>query len=152
MSKKEILIISGPNLNLLGAREENIYGKISLSKIYGQIEKTIDNDKFKVHCKQSNSESEIIDWIQNAYDKIDGIIINAGGYTHTSIAIRDALKFYNGYIVEIHMSNIHAREEFRHNSMISGVSHGIIIGFGARSYFLAIHALETHFIEDKIND
>ena len=96
-----------------------------------------------IECKQSNSESKIIDLIQNAQNKFNGIIINAGGYTHTSVSIRDALKYFNGYIIEIHMSNIHAREEFRKISMISGVSDGLIVGFGPDSYYLALIAIKS---------
>ena len=101
------------------------------------------NKNLLVECKQSNSESEIIDFIQNAQNEFDGIIINAGGYTHTSVSIRDALKYFDGYIIEIHMSNIHAREEFRKISLISGVSDGLIVGFGPESYFLALEAITS---------
>ena len=101
------------------------------------------NKDLLVECKQSNSESEIIDFIQNAQNEFDGIIINAGGYTHTSVSIRDALKYFDGYIIEIHMSNIHAREEFRKISMISGVSDGLIVGFGPDSYYLALKAITS---------
>ena len=143
MSKKKVLVISGPNLNLLGNREKNIYGEVSLNEIHLKMEDIIINKNLLVECKQSNSESDIIDFIQNAQNKFDGIIINAGGYTHTSIAIRDALKYFTGYIIEIHMSNIHAREEFRKISMISGVSDGLIVGFGPDSYYLALKAITS---------
>ena len=143
MSKKKVLVISGPNLNLLGAREKNIYGDVSLKEIYLKMENISVNEDLIVECKQSNSESEIIDFIQNAQREFDGIIINAGGYTHTSVSIRDALKYFDGYIIEIHMSNIHAREEFRKISMISGVSDGLIVGFGPDSYYLALKAITS---------
>ena len=143
MSKKKVLVISGPNLNLLGNREKNIYGEVSLKEIHLKMEDISIKDNLLVECKQSNSESEIINFIQSAQNKFDGIIINAGGYTHTSVSIRDALNYFNGYIIEIHMSNIHAREEFRKNSMISGVSDGLIIGFGPDSYFLALKAMKS---------
>ena len=143
MSKKKVLVISGPNLNLLGAREKNIYGDASLKEIYLKMEGISANKNLLVECKQSNSESEIIDFIQNAQNEFDGIIINAGGYTHTSVSIRDALKYFDGYIIEIHMSNIHAREEFRKISMISGVSDGLIVGFGPDSYYLALKAIKS---------
>ena len=143
MSKKKVLVISGPNLNLLGAREKNIYGNVSLKEIYLKMENISANKNLLVECKQSNSESEIIDFIQNAQNEFDGIIINAGGYTHTSVSIRDALKYFDGYIIEIHMSNIHAREEFRKISMISGVSDGLIVGFGPDSYYLALKAITS---------
>ena len=141
MSKKKVLVISGPNLNLLGAREKDIYSDVTLKEIYLKMMDISSNKDLIVECKQSNSESKIIDLIQNAQNKFNGIIINAGGYTHTSVSIRDALKYFDGYIIEIHMSNIHAREEFRKISMISGVSNGLIVGFGPESYYLALEAM-----------
>ena len=143
MPKKKVLVISGPNLNLLGAREKDIYGDVTLKEIYLKMMDISSNKDLIVECKQSNSESEIIDFIQNAQNKFNGIIINAGGYTHTSVSIRDALKYFDGYIIEIHMSNIHAREEFRKISMISGVSDGLIVGFGPDSYYLALKAITS---------
>ena len=143
MSKKKVLVISGPNLNLLGTREKNIYGDVSLKEIYSKMEDISANIDLLIECKQSNSESEIIDFIQNAQNEFDGIIINAGGYTHTSVSIRDALKYFDGYIIEIHMSNIHTREEFRKISMISGVCDGLIVGFGPDSYYLALKAITS---------
>ena len=143
MSKKKVLVISGPNLNLLGAREKDIYGDVTLREIYLKMMDISSNKDLIVECKQSNSESEIIDFIQDAQNEFDGIIINAGGYTHTSVSIRDALKYFDGYIIEIHMSNIHAREEFRKISMISGVSDGLIVGFGPDSYYLALKAITS---------
>ena len=143
MSKKKVLVISGPNLNLLGAREKDIYGDVTLKEIYLKMMDISSNEDLIVECKQSNSESEIIDFIQDAQSEFDGIIINAGGYTHTSVSIRDALKYFDGYIIEIHMSNIHTREEFRKISMISGVSDGLIVGFGPDSYYLALKAITS---------
>ena len=143
MSKKKVLVISGPNLNLLGAREKDIYGDVTLREIYLKMMDISSNKDLIVECKQSNSESEIIDFIQDAQSEFDGIIINAGGYSHTSVSIRDALKYFDGYIIEIHMSNIHAREEFRKISMISGVSDGLIVGFGPDSYYLALKAITS---------
>tara|TARA_Y100000746_G_scaffold210624_1_gene201060 strand:+ start:69 stop:506 length:438 start_codon:yes stop_codon:yes gene_type:complete len=143
MSKKKVLVISGPNLNLLGAREKDIYGDVTLKEIYLKMMDISSNEDLIVECKQSNSESEIIDFIQDAQSEFDGIIINAGGYSHTSVSIRDALKYFDGYIIEIHMSNIHAREEFRKISMISGVSDGLIVGFGPDSYYLALKAITS---------
>ena len=143
MSKKKVLVISGPNLNLLGAREKDIYGDVTLKEIYLKMMDISSNKDLIVECKQSNSESEIIDFIQDAQSEFDGIIINAGGYSHTSVSIRDALKYFDGYIIEIHVSNIHAREEFRKISMISGVSDGLIVGFGPDSYYLALKAITS---------
>ena len=143
MSKKKVLVISGPNLNLLGAREKDIYGDVTLKEIYLKMMDISSNKDLIVECKQSNSESEIIDFIQDAQSEFGGIIINAGGYSHTSVSIRDALKYFDGYIIEIHMSNIHAREEFRKISMISGVSDGLIVGFGPDTYYLALKAIKS---------
>ena len=143
MSKKKVLVISGPNLNLLGAREKDIYGDVTLKEIYLKMMDISSNEDLIVECKQSNSESEIIDFIQDAQSEFGGIIINAGGYSHTSVSIRDALKYFDGYIIEIHMSNIHAREEFRKISMISGVSDGLIVGFGPDTYYLALKAIKS---------
>ena len=140
MINKSILVISVPNLNLLGNREEKYYGNISLDEIYGKIKKIAHSNDITIECKQSNSESKIIEWIQNAKNSFKAIIINAGGYTHTSVSIRDSLKLFDGLIIEIHMSNVHSREDFRHKSLISGVSSGIIIGFGEQSYYLAVNA------------
>ena len=142
MTIKNIIVISGPNLNLLGTREKDIYGPATLEEIHTKLEDNSKNQNIQIQCFQSNSETEIIELIQDAQNKFDGIIINAGGYTHTSVAIRDALKYFNGYKIEIHMSNIHAREKFREISMISGVCDGIIVGFGAQSYFLALEAIK----------
>jgi len=142
MTIKNIIVISGPNLNLLGTREKDIYGPATLEEIHTKLEDNSKNQNIQIQCFQSNSETEIIELIQDAQNKFDGIIINAGGYTHTSVAIRDALKYFGGYKIEVHMSNIHAREKFREISMISGVCDGIIIGFGAQSYFLALEAIK----------
>ena len=142
MTIKNIIVISGPNLNLLGMREKDIYGSETIEEIHSKLEDNSKNENIQIQCVQSNSESEIIELIQDAQNKFDVIIINAGGYTHTSIAIRDALKYFSGYKIEIHMSNIHAREKFREISMISGVCDGIIVGFGAQSYFLALESIK----------
>lgn len=147
MSLKRILVISGPNLNILGKREPEIYGELSLENIYFNMQNMIDETKYQLVCKQSNSETEIIDWIQDAYDRYNAIIINAGGYTHSSVSIRDALKNFDGFKIEIHLSNIHAREEFRKKSLLSAVSSGIIAGFGDKSYYLALKAIELNLNE-----
>ena len=140
MSK--ILIINGPNLNLIGEREQSQYG----SKDYKYLE---DICKIKstelnltLEMKQSNVEGEIVDIIQSARNEFDGIIINAGGYSHTSVAIRDALDVFKGKIIELHISNIYKREEFRHKSLISGVATGGIFGLGTEGYILAIISLQ----------
>ena len=137
-----ILIINGPNLNLLGEREQSQYGSITfdeLKKIC--LEKSKDLG-IKIEFFQSNIEGEIVTIIQNAREKYNGIIINAAGFTHTSVSIRDALAIYKKPIIELHISNIYRREEFRHKSLISGVATGIICGLGADGYILAINAMQ----------
>ena len=141
---KKILVINGPNLNLLGQREVEIYGKTSLEGIENETRKFAKINKIDVEFKQSNEESEIIDWIQSCMkNNYKGLLINAGAYTHTSIAIFDALKAIKIPIVEIHLSNIHKREEFRKKSFISEVADGVIFGFGSYSYILAIMAINN---------
>ena len=139
MSK--ILIINGPNLNLLGEREQSQYGKEDykfLEDICLQRSKELNID---LELKQSNIEGEIVNFIQDARKKYDGIIINAGGYTHTSVAIRDALSIFTKPKIELHISNIYKREEFRHKSLISSVVTGGIFGLGTNGYILAINAM-----------
>ena len=140
MSK--ILIINGPNLNLLGEREQSQYG----NKDYKYLEEICINKskdlKLELELKQSNVEGEIVNIIQDARNNHDGIIINAGAYTHTSVAIRDALDVFKKPIIELHISNIYKREEFRHKSLISGVVTGGIFGFGTNGYILAINAMQ----------
>ena len=141
---KKVLVINGPNLNLLGKREIEIYGKISLNAIEVKTKKFAKNNKIKAEFKQSNEESEIINWIQGCLkNNYSGLLINAGAYTHTSIAIFDALKAIKIPIVEIHLSNIHKREEFRKKSFISEVADGVIFGFGSYSYILAVMAIKN---------
>lgn len=131
-----LLIINGPNLNLLGKREKSIYGDQSFEDYYKDLQaKYLDAN---LSYFQSNSESEIIDKIHEVGFDIDGIIINAGAFTHTSVALRDAIAGIASPVVEVHISNIHAREEFRHHSYISAVCKGVIAGFGLDSYRLAI--------------
>ena len=140
MSK--ILIINGPNLNLLGEREQSQYGKEDYNYLLEACKKRSEELKIEVDIKQSNVEGEIVDLIQEARNKKDGIIINAGGYTHTSVAIRDALNVFKKPIIELHISNIYKREEFRHKSLISGVATGGIFGLGINGYILAINAMQ----------
>ena len=146
---KKILVINGPNLNLLGEREVEIYGKTSLEDIESETIKFAKINKIDVEFKQSNEESEIINWIQSCMkNNYKGLLINAGAYTHTSIAIFDALKAIKIPIVEIHLSNIHKREEFRKKSFISEVADGVIFGFGSYGYILAIMAI-NNLLTDK---
>ena len=140
----KILVINGPNLNLLGKREVEIYGKTSLKEIESETKEYAKNNDLEVEFKQSNEESEMINWIQSCMkNNYNGLLINAGAYTHTSIAIFDALKAIKIPIVEIHLSNIHKREEFRKKSYISEVADGVIFGFGSYSYILAVMAMKN---------
>ena len=138
---KRVLVLNGPNLNMLGIREPQTYGSQTLADIEKMIATEAAGLGFTVECKQSNREGELCDWIQQALGQFDAIIINAGGYSHTSIAIPDALRAVALPVVEVHLSNIYAREAFRHHSYISAVAIGVICGLGATGYKLAIHAL-----------
>ena len=140
MSK--ILIINGPNLNLLGEREQSQYGKEDYNYLLEACKKRSKELKIEIDIKQSNLEGEIVDLIQKSRNDQDGIIIKAGGYTHTSVAIRDALNIFKKPIIELHISNIYKREEFRHKSLISGVVTGGIFGLGTEGYILAIISLQ----------
>lgn len=135
---EKILIIHGPNLNLLGFRETEIYGTKTLAAINAELEKTAVAAKIKVEVFQSNHEGEIVDKIQSSRGEVDYIIINPAAFTHYSIAIRDALASVDIPAIEVHLSNIHAREDFRHDSVISPAVQGVICGFGADSYLLAL--------------
>tara|TARA_B100000029_G_scaffold469678_1_gene507788 strand:+ start:509 stop:955 length:447 start_codon:yes stop_codon:yes gene_type:complete len=141
MSNNKVLVISGPNLNLLGTREPEIYGSTTLETIHKNLEKIARENNLNISCRQSNSESEIISWIQESNNNYAAIIINAGAFTHTSVAIKDALLAFSGEIIEVHLSNTFKREPFRHHSFISSISNGIIIGFGEKSYYLALESL-----------
>lgn len=140
-AKKNILIINGPNLNLLGTREPEIYGKLTLNNIHEECNKYAKNLGLKIDFRQSNDEAKIIEWIQVANKNFSHIIINAGAYTHTSIAIRDALVASELPIIEVHISNIFKRESFRHHSFISDIAVGVICGFGVASYKMALLAV-----------
>lgn len=138
---KTIFVLNGPNLNLLGKREPSLYGSHSLNDIEQQCHETAKELGFDIVFRQSNHEGDLVDWIQEAREKAAAIVINAGAYTHTSIALHDALRSVDIPAVEVHLSNIHAREAFRHVSMISPVITGAIFGFGAHSYILAVRAV-----------
>ena len=135
----QVQIINGPNLNLLGNREPGIYGEESFLEFLNRLKSDYPN--VEISYFQSNIEGEIIDKIQEFGFSYDGIILNAGGYTHTSVAIRDAIKAVKTPVVEVHISNVYAREEFRHKSMLTAVCIGVIAGFGLNSYKLAIESL-----------
>lgn len=140
--RKKILVLNGPNINLTGMRETGVYGRQTLADINAAIGEAA--EKLSVDCEfyQSNSEGALIDKIHTVRDEFDGCILNAGAYTHYSYAIRDAVSAVQKPFVEVHMSNIHAREEFRHNSVIAPVCAGQIAGFGGMSYILALNALK----------
>ena len=140
--KNNIIVINGPNLNLLGEREQSQYGSIKYEDLKNKCLKYSKDLRVNVDFAQSNIEGEIVTIIQEARKKYDGLIINAAGFTHTSIAIRDALAIFKKPSIELHISNIYKREEFRHKSMISGVVTGIICGLGANGYILAINAMQ----------
>jgi len=138
---KNIIIINGPNLNLLGEREQSQYGSVTFDELKNNCLKYSKSLEINIEFTQSNIEGEIVTIIQKAKEKYDGLIINAAGFTHTSVAIRDALAIFKKPSIELHISNIYKREEFRHKSMISDVVTGIICGLGANGYILAINAM-----------
>jgi 3-dehydroquinate dehydratase-2 len=137
----KILILNGPNLNMLGRREPQIYGSETLKDIETRAKKEAKALGLVVDFKQSNHEGELVDWIQQAGDAYAGLVINAGGYTHTSVALRDALLTLKIPVVEVHLSNLFKREEFRHHSYISATAQGLICGFGGTGYVLALKAI-----------
>lgn len=136
----KILFLNGPNLNLLGQREPDVYGKATLADIEAAVRKRASQVNAEVDFRQSNGEGELVAWIQEAKGKFDVIVLNAAAYTHTSIALRDAISAVGVPTIEVHLSNIHSREEFRHRSLIAPVCRGQITGFGANSYILALEA------------
>ncbi|MDD4900417.1 MAG: type II 3-dehydroquinate dehydratase [Candidatus Omnitrophica bacterium] len=138
---KKILVIHGPNLNLLGTREPGIYGKATLKQINAQLEKIAKKRNASLKIIQSNHEGAIVDAIQKAKSKFNAILINPAAYTHTSVAIRDAIAASGILTIEVHLSNIYTREKFRHKSLISPVAKGTILGFGEKSYYLGLTAL-----------
>ena len=138
---KLIYILNGPNLNLLGQREPEIYGYQTLGDLADTCTKVAGASGFTVKCLQSNLEGQLIDWIHDARQTAAGIIINPGAYSHTSIAIHDALKAFEGRVIEVHISNIHRRESFRHHSYVSLCADGVIAGLGLHGYELALESM-----------
>ena len=137
----KIIIVNGPNLNLLGERERNQYGNFTLKDLEKKCTEYAKKNNITLSFFQSNEEGELINQIQNSRNNQDGLIINAGGYTHTSVAIHDALKILKIPIIELHISNIYNREEFRHKSLISRIAKGVICGFGIEGYTMSLEAM-----------
>lgn len=135
-----IHILNGPNLNRLGARESGIYGTVTLAEIEKRARERAGHHKFEVVFRQSNHEGDLVDWLHEAADSA-GVVLNAGAYTHSSIALHDAIRAIDAPVIEVHLSNVFAREDFRHHSTLSAVAKGVICGFGAESYLLAIDGL-----------
>lgn len=138
---KRVLILNGPNLNLLGTRETDVYGSMTLAGIEAMCRSVCEAHKLSCDFRQSNHEGELVDWIQSARKTADAIVINPAAYSHTSVAIHDALRTVDMPIVEVHLSNIHQREEFRHHSFVSAVALGVICVLGPTGYRLAIEAV-----------
>lgn len=136
-----VFVLNGPNLNRLGLREPAIYGSTTLADIETMCRETGNRLGLDIVFRQSNHEGVLVDWLHEAADAACGVVLNAGAYTHTSIALHDAIRAIGVPVVEVHLSNVHAREPFRHHSTLSAAAKGVILGFGARSYTLALHAL-----------
>ena len=143
----KIVVLNGPNLNMLGTREPDIYGRQTLADIEARCHELAAEKKFDLDCFQSNFEGEIVEKIQSISESTDWIVINAAGLTHTSVALRDSLSIFPGNIIEVHISNIYAREEFRHKSLISDIAKGVIAGFGLESYLMALNAIMSLHME-----
>jgi 3-dehydroquinate dehydratase-2 len=144
-----ILVLNGPNLNLLGTREPEIYGSATLGEIEAACGRRGKELGLEVECRQSNSEGQLVDWIQEALGARDGLILNPGAYTHTSIALLDALQAVGLPVIEVHLSNIHKREPFRAQSFVSKAADGVIAGFGAEGYLMALAAMARRLIEEE---
>lgn len=143
-AKFKVLVLNGPNLNMLGKREPEIYGSLSLDNIIDNLIKSADSSVVNIQHLQSNAEHVLIDEIHNAFEKIDFIIINPGAFTHTSVALRDAILSVNIPFIEVHLSNVHARENFRQHSYLSDIAIGVICGLGASGYQFALDSAMNH--------
>lgn len=140
---KPIFVLNGPNLNLLGLRQPEIYGKETLADVEAALGRLAAELGLAVDCRQSNHEGQLVDWIHEARGAAAGILINPGAYSHTSVAILDALNAFDGAVLEVHISNIHKREAFRHHSFVSGRAEGVIAGFGTEGYLLALRRMAS---------
>ncbi len=138
---KPIFVLNGPNLNLLGLRQPDIYGRETLADVEASLFRLAGELGVSLDCRQSNHEGQLVDWIQEAREEAAGILINPGAYSHTSIAILDALNAFDGPVLEVHISNIHKREAFRHHSHVSTRAEGVIAGFGTEGYLLALRRM-----------
>lgn len=138
---KPIYVLNGPNLNMLGQREPSVYGSATLADVEALCRAFAEKLGFSIEFRQSNHEGTLVDWLHEAHRNACGVALNAGAYTHTSIALHDAIKAITPPVVELHLSNVHAREAFRHHSAIAPAARGVICGFGPKSYTLAIAAL-----------
>ena len=146
---KRVLVLNGPNLNMLGQRQPEIYGRTTLAEINAEVEAAAGELGMEAVCRQSNYEGELVTWIQEARGDFDAVVINAAALTHTSVALLDALTLFEGPVVEVHLSNIHRREAFRHHSYISGAALGMVAGFGPIGYRLALLALQDRWRADE---
>ncbi|MCW4353507.1 type II 3-dehydroquinate dehydratase [Hoyosella sp. YIM 151337] len=138
-----IVVLNGPNLNLLGKRQPEIYGSATLEDVERLCRETASPHGFTIDARQSNHEGQLIDWIHEVRESCAGLIINPGGFTHTSVALRDALVTVDAPVVEVHISNIHKREEFRHRSFVSGIASGVVCGLGVYGYVAAVGYVTT---------
>lgn len=141
---RRVLVLNGPNLNLLGSREPEVYGRRTLEDVLAAMRSWVGERDVKLHHVQSNSEGDLVDALHEARSWADGVVCNAGAYTHSSVALRDAVAGTGLPVVETHLSNVHAREEFRHRSLLAPVCVGVVTGFGADSYVLALEGLLRH--------
>lgn len=139
--QKTVYVLNGPNLNRLGTRNPSVYGQKTLTEIEKELTEKARSLGLKIEFRQSNQEGDLIDWVQEAEEKAAAVIINAGGYTHTSVAIRDALEPLTITVYEVHLSNIHAREDFRRSSLLSAHAAGVVAGFGAAGYHFALEEI-----------
>ena len=144
MLKRRLLLLHGPNLNLLGMRQPEVYGDLTLDAINARVQGHAQERGIDLQIRQSNHEGVLVDCLHAAREEVDGVVLNAGAYTHSSLALRDAISAVALPVVEVHLSNVHAREEFRHHSLLTPVCVGMISGFGWRSYLLGLDALLGH--------